>query len=67
MPSKKAHAELKIGDKVSIPGEGVRGTVSVVHPHEVTVKLESGEHRTFSHESIHREPTLDEVSDFVDH
>lgn len=67
MPSKKAHAELKIGDKVSIPGEDLRGTVSAVHPHEVTVKLESGDHRKFALESIHRDPTLDEVSDFVDH
>jgi preprotein translocase subunit YajC len=67
MPSKKAHAELKIGDKVTILGEGLRGTVTAVHPHEITVKLESGEHRKFAHESLHREPTLDEVSDYVDH
>lgn len=67
MPSKKAHAELKPGDKVSIPGENLRGTVSAVHPHEVIVKLESGEHRGFSHESIQREATLDELSNFVDH
>jgi preprotein translocase subunit YajC len=67
MPSKKAHAELKIGDRVTIPGEGLRGTVSAVHPHDVAVKLESGEHRKFSHESIHREATLDELSNFVDH
>jgi len=67
MSSKKGHAELKAGDRVSIPGEGVRGVVSDVHPHEAVVKLESGEHRRFSLESIHREPTLDEISDFVDH
>jgi preprotein translocase subunit YajC len=67
MPSKKAHAELKIGDKVTIPGENLRGTVSAVHPHEVVVKLESGDHRKFSHESIEREATLDELSNFVDH
>jgi preprotein translocase subunit YajC len=67
MPSKKAHAELKIGDKVSIPGEGLHGIVSAVHPHEAVVKLESGEHRRFAHESLHREPTMDEISDFVDH
>ena len=67
MPSKKAHAELKLGDKVSIPGEGLHGVVSAVHPHEVIVKLESGEHRRFAHESIHRDATLNEVSDFVDH
>jgi preprotein translocase subunit YajC len=67
MPSKKAHAELKVGDKVSIPGEGLSGTVSAVHPHEAVVKLESGEHRRFALESLHREATLDEVSNFVDH
>ena len=67
MPSKKAHAELKIGDKVTISGEGVRGVVSAVHPHEVIVKLESGEHRGFAHESIHRDPMFDETSNFIDH
>ena len=67
MPSKKAHAELKIGDKVSISGEGLCGTVSDVHPHEAIVKLESGEHRGFALESVHREPTFDETSNFVDH
>ena len=67
MPSKKAHAELKPGDKVSIPGEDLHGVVTAVHPHEAVVKLESGEHRRFALESLHREPTLDEVSNFVDH
>ena len=67
MPSKKAHALLKDGDHVSIPGEGLRGTVTAVHPHEIEVKLESGEHRRFAHESVQREPTMGEVSDFVDH
>jgi preprotein translocase subunit YajC len=66
MPSKKAHAELKLGDKVNIPGEGLKGTVSAIHPHEAVVKLESGEHRRFALESLHREPTMDEVSNFVD-
>jgi preprotein translocase subunit YajC len=67
MPSKKAHAELKSGDHVTIPGEGLKGVVKEVHPHDVVVKLESGEHRRFALESVHREATLDEVSDFVDH
>ncbi|HTU81273.1 MAG TPA: hypothetical protein VMF61_04035 [Candidatus Acidoferrales bacterium] len=67
MPSKKAHAELKLGDKVSIPGEGLKGVVTAVHPHEAIVKLESGEHRRFALESIHRDATFDELSDFVDH
>jgi hypothetical protein len=67
MPSKKAHAELKIGDAVSIPGEGLRGVVSAVHPHEAVVKLESGEHRRFALESLHREPSFGEISNFTDH
>jgi preprotein translocase subunit YajC len=67
MPSKKAHAELKLGDRVTIPGEGLRGVVTAVHPHEAIVKLESGEHRKFALESLHREATLGEISDFVDH
>ncbi len=67
MPSKKAHALLKDGDHVTIPGEGLRGVVTAVHPHEIVVKLESGEHRRFAHESVHREATLDEVSDYIDH
>lgn len=52
---------------MTIPGEDLRGTVASVHPHEVVVKLESGEHRKFALESVHREPTFDETSDFVDH
>jgi preprotein translocase subunit YajC len=67
MPSKKAHAELKAGDKVSIPGEGLIGIVSAVHPHEAVVKLESGQHRRFALESLRREPTMNEISNFVDH
>jgi preprotein translocase subunit YajC len=67
MPSKKAHAMLKPGDRVTIPGEDLRGTVTAVHPHEALVKLESGEHRKFALESVHREPTFDETADFVDH
>ena len=67
MPSKKAHALLKPGDRVSIPGEGLHGTVTSVHPHEAVVHLESGEHRRFALESIHREPTFEETSDYVDH
>jgi len=67
MPSKKAHAELKAGDRVTIPGEGLAGVVKDVHPHEAVVKLDSGERRRFALESIHREANLDELSNFVDH
>lgn len=67
MPSKKAHAELKPGDRVTMPGEGLAGIVKEVHPHDVVVKLESGEHRRFALESVHRQPTMGEISDFIDH
>ena len=67
MPSKKAHALLKIGDQVSIPGEGLSGTVTAVHPHEAEVKLESGEHRKFALESLHRRPIFGETSNYIDH
>jgi hypothetical protein len=67
MPSKKAHALLKLGDKVSIPGEKLKGTVAAVHPHEIVVRLESGEHRRFAHESLHREATFEETSNYIDH
>ncbi len=67
MPSKKAHALLKAGDRVTIPGENLSGTVTAVHPHEVVVKLESGDHRRFALESVHREPTFDETSNYIDH
>jgi preprotein translocase subunit YajC len=67
MPAKKAHAELKTGDRVTIPGEGLAGIVKDVHPHEVVVKLDSGDHRRFALESVHRVPQLDEISNFVDH
>jgi preprotein translocase subunit YajC len=62
-----SHVEYKVGDHVTIPGEGLRGRVTDVHPHEVTVKLESGEHRKFALESLQRDSTLGEISDFVDH
>lgn len=67
MPSKKAHAMLKPGDVVTIPGENLRGTVTAVHPHEAVVKMESGEHRKYALESLHREATFEETSDFLDH
>lgn len=67
MPSKKAHALLKLGDRVSIPGEKLQGTVTAVHPHEIIVRLESGEHRGFAHESLHRQSTFEETSNYIDH
>ncbi|HVR47905.1 MAG TPA: hypothetical protein VMT95_14840 [Candidatus Binatia bacterium] len=35
--------------------------------YRTVVKFGSGQHRKFAHESLHREPILDEISDFFDH
>jgi ribosomal protein S17 len=64
------NAELKLGDRVRIPGESLEGTVTDVHPHAITVKVViDGEtvHKKYAHESLVREPTMDEASKFVDH
>ncbi|MGD1066969.1 MAG: hypothetical protein ABR975_09150 [Vulcanimicrobiaceae bacterium] len=63
-------AELKLGDHVRIPAENVVGTVTDVHPHEVTVKVTiDGEtaHRKYAYESVERVGTMDEVSKYIDH
>ena len=63
-------AELKLGDHVRIPAENVVGTVTDVKPHVVTVKVTIDgvtEHRKYAHESLVREPTMDEASHYVDH
>ena len=70
MPDHKTPAaELKLGDHVRIPGEGLEGRVVGVHPHnvEVAVLVDGGEQRRhYAHESLERIPTLDEASKFVD-
>ncbi|HUA09956.1 MAG TPA: hypothetical protein VMA98_11890 [Candidatus Acidoferrales bacterium] len=61
---------LKIGDHVFIDGTSERGTVKEVHPHEIVVRVEvPGGHETRKYplESLRRDPTLGEVSNFVDH
>jgi preprotein translocase subunit YajC len=63
-------AELKLGDHVRIPGDGLEGRVVGVHPHNVEVEVAiDGEHvrRHYAYESVERAPTLDEASHYVDH
>ncbi len=60
---------LKAGDKVRIDGKE-EGTVREVHPHEIVVRVQvpgGHEDRKYAHEDLRLEPTLDEVSRFVDH
>lgn len=68
MSKAQPNAELKAGDHVEIPGEGLTGTVVAAHPHnvEVRVLVDGGEqHRHYAHESVRRSPTLDEASKLV--
>jgi hypothetical protein len=61
---------LKVGDHVRIDGSSEEGTVREVHPHEllVRVKVPGGhEDRKFAHEDLKLDPTLSEISKFVDH
>ena len=70
MGHSQPHAELKHGDHVEIPGDGLTGTVVAAHPHnvEVRVLIDGGEqHRHYAYEAVRRLPTLDEASKFVDH
>ncbi len=61
---------LKVGDHVRIDGTNESGTVTEVHPHEIVVRVrvaDGHEERRYAHESLHLEPTLSEVSSFIDH
>ncbi len=61
---------LKIGDRVYIDGTKEEGTVREVHPHEILVRVKvSGGHedRKYAHEDLRLDPTMGEVSNFVDH
>ena len=61
---------LKIGDKVRIDGTNEVAIVKEVHPHEIVVRVEvpgGHEQRKYAHEDLRLEPTLDEVSRYVDH
>jgi len=61
---------LKVGDRVFIDGTKEEGTVKQVHPHEIVVRVKTSqghEERKYAHEDLRLDPTLDEVSKFVDH
>jgi hypothetical protein len=61
---------LKAGDRVYIDATDEEGTVKAVHPHEIVVRVEvSGGHedRKYANEDLRLDPTLSEVSKFVDH
>ena len=70
MSRSQPNAELKHGDHVEIPGEGLTGTVVAAHPHDVEVRVlvDGGEqHRHFAYEAVKRVPSMDEASKFIDH
>lgn len=61
---------LKAGDRVYIDGTKDEGTVKEVHAHEVVVRVQipgGHEERTYAHESLRLDPTMNEASRFVDH
>jgi len=61
---------LKVGDRVYIDGTDEEGTVREVHPHEIVVRVRvPGGHevRQYALEDLRLDPTMSEVSDFVDH
>ncbi len=63
-------AELKLGDRVRIPGEDREGRVVGVHPHKVEVEVlvdGNNERHHYAYESVERVPTLGEASKYVDH
>jgi hypothetical protein len=61
---------LKVGDRVFIDGTKEEGTVRAVHPHEVLVRVVvpgGHEDRKYAHEDLRLDPTMNEISKFVDH
>ena len=61
---------LKAGDRVFIDGTKEEGTVKEVHPHEVVVRVKTPqghEDRKYAHEDLRLDPTMDEVSRYIDH
>jgi hypothetical protein len=61
---------LKAGDRVYIDGTSEEGTVKEVHPHEVVVRVKTAqghEERKYAYEDLRIDPTMKEVSDFIDH
>ena len=61
---------LKAGDRVYIDGTREEGTVKEVHPHEVVVRIATGdghEDKKFAHEDLRLDPTMKEATGFIDH
>ena len=61
---------LKVGDRVYIDGTKLEGTVKEVHRHAILVRVEvpgGHEDRKFALEDLRLDPTMDEVSRFIDH
>jgi hypothetical protein len=61
---------LKAGDRVFIDGTKEEGMVKEVHPHEVVVRVntpQGHEDRKYAHEDLRLDPTMDEVSRYIDH
>jgi len=61
---------MKIGDKVYIDGTKEEGIVKDFHPHAILVRVEvpgGHEDRKYALEDLRLDPTMDEVSKFVDH
>jgi hypothetical protein len=61
---------LKTGDRVHIDATREEGTVKEVHPHEIVVRVQvpgGHEDRRYAHDDLRLDPTLGEVSHFVDH
>jgi hypothetical protein len=66
----KENKMLKVGDRVFIDATKEEGTVKAVHPHEILVRVEvpgGHEDRKYALADLRLDPTLDEVSKFVDH
>jgi preprotein translocase subunit YajC len=64
------HPMLKSGDRVIIDGGPLSGTVKHVHPHEAVVEITTGtgrEEKRYALESLRRDPTMSEASNFRDH
>ncbi len=61
---------LKVGDKVYIDGTKEEGVVREVHPHEILVRVTvpgGHEDRKYGHQDLRLDPTMKEISKFVDH
>lgn len=60
---------LKVGDRVYIDGTREEGTVKDVRPHEIVVRVTvpgGHEERTYAHEDLRLDPTLNEASNYRD-